>query len=62
MFSDVSAGAWYYDSVMYVFNNGIMSGVGSGVFGPGQSTTRAMLVTMLYRMEGSPRRQRWKRL
>lgn len=54
VFSDVSAGAWYYDSVMYVFNNGIMSGVGSGVFGPGQSTTRAMLVTMLYRMEGSP--------
>ena len=54
IFTDVSVNDWFYDSVMYVVNNGIMDGVATGVFSPDGSTTRAMLVTMLYRMEGSP--------
>ncbi len=54
IFTDVSVADWFYESVMYVVNNGIMNGVDYGVFAPADSTTRAMLVTMLYRMEGEP--------
>ena len=53
-FSDVSTGSWYYDAVQYVYDAGLMSGTGSDVFSPDGATTRGMIVTLLYRLEGSP--------
>ncbi len=53
-FSDVSTGSWYYDAVQYVYNAGLMSGTGNYVFSPDGATTRGMVVTILYRLEGSP--------
>ncbi len=53
-FSDVKDGIWYYDTVKYVTENGIMNGVEEGKFAPDDTLTRAMLVTILYRVEGSP--------
>ena len=53
-FSDVADGAWYYDAVSYSVGNGLMNGVGGGLFAPDDSMTRAMLVTVLWRYEGSP--------
>lgn len=54
-FSDVKEAAWYADAVNYVTSEGIMNGVGGGAFAPDSTTTRAMIVTMLYRMEGQPK-------
>ena len=53
-FADVSKSSWYYDSVAYVYAQGLMNGTGATTFGPATPTTRGMLVTILYRMEGSP--------
>ena len=53
-FSDCDAKAWYHDGVHYALDNGIMNGTGEATFAPGESTTRAMIVTMLWRMEGEP--------
>ncbi len=53
-FNDVKENAWFYDSVRYVFENELMSGVDTEVFAPNSTLTRAMLVTILYRFEGSP--------
>ena len=53
-FTDVPAGAWYEDAVQYVYDNKLMDGVGGGRFNPGGDTSRAMLVTILWRMEGEP--------
>ena len=53
-FTDVSAKDWYYDSVRYVFEHGLMNGVSDTIFSPDTATSRAMLVTILWRMEGSP--------
>ena len=53
-FYDVSSGSWYYDAVQYVYSAGLMSGTGSYVFSPDGATTRGMIVTILYRLEGSP--------
>lgn len=53
-FTDVSTYDWFYEYVKYVYDNGIMDGIDVGVFGPGITTTRAMLVTMLYRVAGEP--------
>lgn len=53
-FNDVNAGDWFYDYVEYVYNNGIMDGVDSGVFSPNTETTRGMVVTILYRLAGEP--------
>ena len=53
-FSDVDSDAWYHDGVHWALENSVMQGVGEGRFAPGEATTRAMLVTMLYRMEGEP--------
>jgi len=49
-FSDVSQDMWYYDAVKFVSENELMNGVGNGKFDPGGSMTRAMFVTVLYRM------------
>jgi len=53
VFADVANGAWYSEAVAYVYNNGIMNGTEKG-FEPNASTTRAMLVTMLFRLENKP--------
>lgn len=53
-FSDVSNGAWYQAAVEYVYENGLMNGIGNGLFGPELSTTRGMIVAILYRLEGMP--------
>ena len=53
-FSDVKTSDWFYDDVRYVCENGLMNGTGSGTFSPKATTTRGMIVTILYRMEGSP--------
>ena len=53
-FRDVSKGSWYYDDVMYAFENGLMNGVSTTRFAPEKALTRAELVTVLYRMADSP--------
>ena len=53
-FSDLTAAAWYHDGVHYCLENGLMRGVSGGKFLPDGSTTRAQLVTVLWRLEGSP--------
>ena len=53
-FDDLDPTAWYHDGVHWALENGIMNGYGDGRFGPNDTTTRAMIVTMLYRLEGSP--------
>lgn len=53
-FLDVTKSDWFYEDVAYVYENGLMNGVGEGLFGPGGTTTRAMVVTILYRLEGEP--------
>ena len=54
-FIDVAENAWYYDAVAYVYENGMMNGTGSNLFSPDATTTRGMIVTILYRLEGEPR-------
>ena len=53
-FTDVPKTAWYRADVEYVWQHGIMKGVSATKFGPDTKMTRAMFVTVLYRMEGSP--------
>ena len=53
-FTDVDESDWFYEDVAYVYENGLMNGVGEGLFGPEATTTRAMVVTILYRLEGEP--------
>ena len=53
-FSDVKTSDWFYDDVRYVCENGLMNGTGSGTFSPKATTTRGMIVTILYRMQNSP--------
>jgi len=53
-FSDIDEEAWYFEGVSWASSNGIMTGVGDGKFDPTGVTSRAMLVTMLWRMEGEP--------
>ena len=53
-FGDLTATAWYHDGVHYCIENGLMQGVSAKSFLPNGSTTRAQLVTILWRLEGSP--------
>lgn len=53
-FSDVAADAWYAEYINYVAENGLMNGYENGAFGPNDKTTRAQIVTVLYRLEGEP--------
>ena len=53
-FGDVTVSDWFYDDVRYVYANGIMDGTSSDRFAPNAPLTRAMIVTILYRMDGSP--------
>ena len=53
-FTDVTEGDWFYDAVRYAYETGLMDGVGDSLFAPNSETTRAQLVTILYRLEGEP--------
>jgi hypothetical protein len=53
-FTDVEAGSWYYDAVLWAVQNGVASGTGAGVFSPLGPCTRAQMVTFLWRAAGSP--------
>lgn len=53
-FRDVPTTAWYLDSLIYVYDNGYMNGITEEIFSPETALNRAMLVTVLYRMDGSP--------
>lgn len=53
-FEDITVGAWFYDSVKYVCENGMMVGTAEDKFSPDATTTRGMIVTILYRLEGEP--------
>ena len=54
IFEDVSSSSWYYNAVKYTYENNIMKGLDELKFGPNNKLTRGMMVTILYRMEGSP--------
>lgn len=51
-FHDVSVGAWYYDAVKYVWENGLMNGVSATEFSPNTTLNRAMVWTILARLDG----------
>ena len=53
-FGDVKTADWFYNDVKYVYEKGMMAGTAADVFAPNATTTRAMIVTILYRLEGSP--------
>lgn len=53
-FMDVNKNAWYEDAVKYVYETGLMNGMTGNVFAPNEQMTRAQLVTVLWRMAGSP--------
>ena len=54
LYKDVKPTRWSYNSIKYVSENGLMNGTGDGKFSPKEVMTRAMVVTVLYRLEGSP--------
>lgn len=53
-FTDVAQGAWYYDDVAYVFENGLFNGVTDTSFSPSGKMQRCMMTTVLHRMAGQP--------
>lgn len=53
-FTDVAVTDWFYDGVKYVYDNGLMVGTSNTTFEPSTITTRAMVVAILYRLDGSP--------
>ena len=53
-FTDVPEDAWYYEELYYVYAHGIMKGTTQTTFSPDATSTRAQVVTVLYRMAGSP--------
>ena len=54
-FTDVSENDWFYDDVMFVLANDLMVGTSSTTFDPYGTTTRAMVATTIWRMEGEPK-------
>lgn len=53
-FTDVADTAWYADAVQYVYENGLMTGVSESEFAPDGTATRGQIVTILWRLAGSP--------
>ena len=52
LFIDIARDAWYKDAIQYAYDNGLMTGVSATEFAPEQTTTRAMIVSILARLEG----------
>ena len=53
-FDDLTGDKWYYNNVKYVYKNAVMKGTSDTEFSPDGTLTRAMCVTILYRVEGEP--------
>lgn len=53
-FTDVKSGNWFYDAVKYAYAQGLMTGTSATTFAPNGTINRAMIVTVLYRLEKSP--------
>ena len=53
-FTDVAEGQWFYEAVQYVYDAKLMNGITDTTFEPDSTTTRGMIVTVLYRMAGEP--------
>lgn len=53
-YTDLDMEAWYHDGIHYCLDEGLMDGVDTGLFAPNATTSRAMIVTILWRMQGSP--------
>jgi hypothetical protein len=53
-FVDVAEGAWYYEAVKYVYENGLMAGTDDDAFSPNVTLSRAMVAQILYNLEGKP--------
>ena len=53
-FTDLDPTAWYHDGIHFCLENELMNGVGHGKFNPTGAASRAMIVTILYRLEGAP--------
>lgn len=53
-FTDVKENDWFYDSVKYAYENDLMKGISNTEFAPDSDVTRAMFVTVIYRMENEP--------
>ena len=58
-FTDADPAAWYHDGVHFCLENDLMNGTSTATFEPDTSTTRSMIVTMLYRLAGSPDVSGW---
>ena len=54
-FSDVPSDAWYAEAVQYVYEKGLMQGISETEFAPNVMTSRTMLATILWRLEGEPK-------
>ena len=53
-FTDVPEGYWAYDAIQYVYGEGLMAGTSGSAFSPEGTTTRGQIVTILWRLSGSP--------
>lgn len=53
-FTDVKSDNWFYDAVKYAYAQGLMTGTSATTFAPNETMNRAMIVTVLYRLEKSP--------
>lgn len=53
-FTDVPENAWYYDAIKYIYENNMMQGISNTEFAPNLSMNRAMIVTVLHRLENTP--------
>ena len=53
-FTDLDSSAWYHEGVDYVVSNGMMTGTSGTTFAPNSTTTRGMIVTILWRAAGMP--------
>ncbi len=58
-YQDVKSSDWFYSAVAYVTENGLMNGTGATAFEPNLATTRAMIVTILWRLENQPAGSVW---
>ncbi|MBQ2764911.1 MAG: S-layer homology domain-containing protein [Firmicutes bacterium] len=54
-FGDVASSDWFYEDVLFAYHRGLLRGVKYDAFGPYAATSRAMIVTILYRLEGEPK-------
>ena len=54
LYTDVKPKRWSYEDIKYVTEKGLMNGTGDGKFSPAETMTRAMVVTVFYRLQGEP--------